>query len=174
MFDTGIDETVKLVRAAGGTCYGYVCNLCNREDVYKKAEIMKQEVGQVYKKYNGNFFFSFIKKKNSWIKRNINDLRLQQGRSLVWKYFKFCLSIDINILYSLRWAIVFIRHRLALMSDERNDIYYITKVHNVAPYNFAIRPTMFLRLRLISQRHLMCILIYAFIDNWVINKLLYK
>ncbi|CAD6215935.1 GSCOCG00004237001-RA-CDS [Cotesia congregata] len=45
--ENGIDETVKLVRAAGGTCYGYVCNLCNREDVYKKAEILKSEVGQV-------------------------------------------------------------------------------------------------------------------------------
>ncbi|XP_057326447.1 epidermal retinol dehydrogenase 2-like isoform X2 [Microplitis mediator] len=45
--ENGIDETVKLVRAAGGTCYGYVCNLCNREDVYKKAEILKTEVGPV-------------------------------------------------------------------------------------------------------------------------------
>lgn len=42
-----MDETVKLIRAAGGTCYGYVCNLCNKEDVYEKAEIIKKEVGQV-------------------------------------------------------------------------------------------------------------------------------
>ncbi|XP_029035490.1 estradiol 17-beta-dehydrogenase 11 [Osmia bicornis bicornis] len=43
----GTDETVKLVQAAGGTCYGYVCDLCDREDVYKKAALVKEEVGQV-------------------------------------------------------------------------------------------------------------------------------
>nr|XP_050866457.1 short-chain dehydrogenase/reductase family 16C member 6 isoform X1 [Vespula vulgaris]XP_050866458.1 short-chain dehydrogenase/reductase family 16C member 6 isoform X1 [Vespula vulgaris]XP_050866459.1 short-chain dehydrogenase/reductase family 16C member 6 isoform X1 [Vespula vulgaris]XP_050866460.1 short-chain dehydrogenase/reductase family 16C member 6 isoform X1 [Vespula vulgaris] len=43
----GIEETVKLVQAAGGTCYGYVCDLCNREDIYKKAALLKEEVGKV-------------------------------------------------------------------------------------------------------------------------------
>lgn len=43
----GVEETVKLVRAAGGTCYGYVCDLCDREDVYKKAAQLKEEVGKV-------------------------------------------------------------------------------------------------------------------------------
>ncbi|KAF7993613.1 hypothetical protein HCN44_010208 [Aphidius gifuensis] len=43
----GIDETVKLVQSAGGTCYGYVCNLCNREDVYKKAALLKEQIGKV-------------------------------------------------------------------------------------------------------------------------------
>lgn len=43
----GIEETVKLVRAAGGSCYGYVCDLCDREDVYKKAKIIKEEIGKV-------------------------------------------------------------------------------------------------------------------------------
>ncbi|XP_066587500.1 short-chain dehydrogenase/reductase family 16C member 6-like [Prorops nasuta] len=43
----GIDETVKLVQAAGGSCYGYVCDLCDREDVYRKAAIVKEEVGKV-------------------------------------------------------------------------------------------------------------------------------
>ncbi|XP_076243039.1 estradiol 17-beta-dehydrogenase 11 [Calliopsis andreniformis] len=43
----GMEETVKLVQAAGGTCYGYVCDLCDREDVYKKAAIVKEEVGKV-------------------------------------------------------------------------------------------------------------------------------
>ncbi|XP_076648153.1 estradiol 17-beta-dehydrogenase 11 [Halictus rubicundus] len=43
----GTEETVKLVQAAGGTCYGYVCDLCDREDVYKKAALVKAEVGKV-------------------------------------------------------------------------------------------------------------------------------
>lgn len=43
----GLEETVKLVQAAGGVCYGYVCDLCDREDVYKKAALVKEEVGKV-------------------------------------------------------------------------------------------------------------------------------
>jgi all-trans-retinol dehydrogenase (NAD+) len=43
----GLDETVKMIREAGGTCYGYVCDLCNREDVYKKAALVNKEVGKV-------------------------------------------------------------------------------------------------------------------------------
>ncbi|KZC05489.1 PREDICTED: estradiol 17-beta-dehydrogenase 11-like [Dufourea novaeangliae] len=43
----GTEETVKLVQAAGGTCYGYVCDLCDREDVYKKAAVVKEEIGKV-------------------------------------------------------------------------------------------------------------------------------
>ncbi|XP_011349328.1 estradiol 17-beta-dehydrogenase 11 [Ooceraea biroi] len=45
--EAGIEETVKLVRAAGGTCYGYVCDLCDREDIYNKAKIIKEEIGKV-------------------------------------------------------------------------------------------------------------------------------
>lgn len=44
---SGIEETVKLVQAVGGTCYGYVCDLCDREDVYKKAKIIREEIGKV-------------------------------------------------------------------------------------------------------------------------------
>ncbi|XP_006614405.1 17-beta-hydroxysteroid dehydrogenase 13-like [Apis dorsata] len=43
----GMEETVKLVQTAGGTCYGYVCDLCDKEDIYKKAELVKKEVGKV-------------------------------------------------------------------------------------------------------------------------------
>ncbi|XP_053999001.1 estradiol 17-beta-dehydrogenase 11-like [Hylaeus anthracinus] len=43
----GMEETVKLVQSAGGTCYGYICDLCDREDVYKKAALVKEEVGKV-------------------------------------------------------------------------------------------------------------------------------
>ncbi|OAD54371.1 Short-chain dehydrogenase/reductase family 16C member 6 [Eufriesea mexicana] len=43
----GIEETVKLVGASGGICYGYICDLCNREDIYKKAMLVEEEVGKV-------------------------------------------------------------------------------------------------------------------------------
>ncbi|KAL2714442.1 estradiol 17-beta-dehydrogenase 11-like isoform X1 [Vespula squamosa] len=43
----GIDETIKLIRAAGGTCYGYICDIRNREDIYKTANLVREEVGQV-------------------------------------------------------------------------------------------------------------------------------
>ncbi|KAF7386919.1 hypothetical protein HZH66_011371 [Vespula vulgaris] len=43
----GIDETVKLIKAAGGTCYGYICDVRNREDIYKTAKLVQAEVGQV-------------------------------------------------------------------------------------------------------------------------------
>ncbi|XP_058808384.1 epidermal retinol dehydrogenase 2-like isoform X2 [Phymastichus coffea] len=43
----GLDETVKMIKSSGGTCYGYVCDLCNREDVYKKAALLDKEVGRV-------------------------------------------------------------------------------------------------------------------------------
>lgn len=43
----GIEESVKLVKAAGGNVYGYKCDLTNREDVYKVAEKVREEVGQV-------------------------------------------------------------------------------------------------------------------------------
>ncbi|PBC32716.1 Epidermal retinol dehydrogenase [Apis cerana cerana] len=43
----GMEETVKLVQTAGGTCYGYVCDLCDKEDIYKKAELVRKEVGKV-------------------------------------------------------------------------------------------------------------------------------
>ncbi|XP_072751945.1 short-chain dehydrogenase/reductase family 16C member 6-like isoform X2 [Anoplolepis gracilipes] len=47
----GIEETIKLVRAVGGTCYGYVCDLCDRKDVYKKAKIIKEEIGKTVKAF---------------------------------------------------------------------------------------------------------------------------
>ena len=51
---TGIEDTVKLVQATGGTCYGYVCDLCDREDIYEKAVILRQEVGKVSENLNKN------------------------------------------------------------------------------------------------------------------------
>ncbi|XP_035737891.1 estradiol 17-beta-dehydrogenase 11-like isoform X2 [Vespa mandarinia] len=43
----GIEETMELIKAAGGTCYGYVCDVRIRDDIYKTAEIVREEVGQV-------------------------------------------------------------------------------------------------------------------------------
>jgi hypothetical protein len=43
-----------MIQAMGGTCYGYVCDLCNREDVYKQASSLTKEVGRV------RFRFPFI------------------------------------------------------------------------------------------------------------------
>lgn len=44
---SGIEETMQLIRAAGGVCYGYVCDICNCQEVYKKAEQVREEIGQV-------------------------------------------------------------------------------------------------------------------------------
>nr|XP_050860196.1 estradiol 17-beta-dehydrogenase 11-like [Vespula vulgaris] len=43
----GIDETMKLIRAAGGICYGYICDIRNRESIYKMAQLVREEIGQV-------------------------------------------------------------------------------------------------------------------------------
>ncbi|XP_047360414.1 short-chain dehydrogenase/reductase family 16C member 6-like isoform X2 [Vespa velutina] len=47
----GIEETMELIKAAGGTCYGYVCDVRNRDDIYKTAEIVREEVGQTVKAF---------------------------------------------------------------------------------------------------------------------------
>lgn len=56
----GIEETIKLVRAIGGTCYGYVCDLCDREDVYKKAKIIEEEIGKVTTSINKTYIKIYI------------------------------------------------------------------------------------------------------------------
>ncbi|XP_037082652.1 epidermal retinol dehydrogenase 2-like isoform X2 [Pollicipes pollicipes] len=43
----GNDETVRLIRAAGGEAHAYTCDLSKREEVYKTAERVKREVGKV-------------------------------------------------------------------------------------------------------------------------------
>jgi all-trans-retinol dehydrogenase (NAD+) len=43
----GLEETKKQIEELGGTCYIYVCNLCDREDVYKKAALVSKDVGKV-------------------------------------------------------------------------------------------------------------------------------
>ena len=43
----GIEESVKELKAAGGKAFGYKCDLTNREDIYKVAAKVTEEVGQV-------------------------------------------------------------------------------------------------------------------------------
>lgn len=41
------EETVKQIKAAGGKAQGFKCDISNREDVYRVAERVKKDVGQV-------------------------------------------------------------------------------------------------------------------------------
>ena len=43
----GIRQTIKMVEAEGGKCKGYVVDISKKEEVYKAAEIVKREVGDV-------------------------------------------------------------------------------------------------------------------------------
>lgn len=43
----GLEDTVKLVKGIGGDCYGYVVDLANREDIYRVAKKVTEEVGKV-------------------------------------------------------------------------------------------------------------------------------
>ena len=45
----GIDETVKEVRAIGGKCFGYKVDISKKEEVYKAAEAIKRDAGDVSK-----------------------------------------------------------------------------------------------------------------------------
>lgn len=45
--EPGIQETVKLVEADGGKAHGYKCNIADRECVYKTADLVRKEVGNV-------------------------------------------------------------------------------------------------------------------------------
>ncbi|XP_073826766.1 estradiol 17-beta-dehydrogenase 11 [Musca autumnalis] len=43
----GIDETVKMVQESGGFCKGYVVDISRKEEVYKAAEVLRHEVGDI-------------------------------------------------------------------------------------------------------------------------------
>lgn len=43
----GIDETVKQVKSLGGRCNGYVVDISKKEEVYKAAEVIRKEIGNV-------------------------------------------------------------------------------------------------------------------------------
>ncbi|XP_004931746.1 estradiol 17-beta-dehydrogenase 11 [Bombyx mori] len=43
----GLEDTVKLVKGVGGKCYGYVVDLASREDIYRVAKKVEEQVGKV-------------------------------------------------------------------------------------------------------------------------------
>lgn len=46
-FVTGLEDTVKLVKGIGGKCYGYIVDLASKEDIYRVARQVDEEVGRV-------------------------------------------------------------------------------------------------------------------------------
>lgn len=46
-FIAGIDETVEQVRAAGGSCVGYKVDISKKEEVYKAADAIRRDAGDV-------------------------------------------------------------------------------------------------------------------------------
>ncbi|XP_015606795.1 short-chain dehydrogenase/reductase family 16C member 6 [Cephus cinctus] len=45
--EAGLTETVREIRESGGKCWGYRCDLTNKEDIYEVAKAVKIEVGNV-------------------------------------------------------------------------------------------------------------------------------
>ncbi|XP_017491091.1 PREDICTED: estradiol 17-beta-dehydrogenase 11-like [Rhagoletis zephyria] len=43
----GIQETIEIVETDGGYCKGYVVDISKKEEVYKAAEVLRNEVGDV-------------------------------------------------------------------------------------------------------------------------------
>lgn len=48
----GIDETVKIVQSLGGFCKGYKVDISNKDQVYKYADLVREEVGEVSLLFN--------------------------------------------------------------------------------------------------------------------------
>lgn len=44
---TGIDETIDMVRNNGGTCLGYRVDISKKEEVYKAADVLRKDAGDV-------------------------------------------------------------------------------------------------------------------------------
>lgn len=50
---SGIAETVEMVQEAGGYCKGYVVDIAKKEEVYKAADVIRAEVGDVSSERRG-------------------------------------------------------------------------------------------------------------------------
>lgn len=55
----GLEETVNLVKGIGGTAYAFKCDIADKDDVYRAADITRKEVGDVRNLYNIFFFLFF-------------------------------------------------------------------------------------------------------------------
>lgn len=56
---SGIDETVRVVRAIGGTCIGYKVDISKKEDVYSAADAIRRDAGNVKLTYAIRVFAYF-------------------------------------------------------------------------------------------------------------------
>lgn len=43
----GLEDAVKLVKGIGGKCHGYIVDLTNRDDIYRVAKKVNEEIGRV-------------------------------------------------------------------------------------------------------------------------------
>lgn len=46
-FFAGLDETKKMIQSMGGKCHGYKVDISNKEEVYKAADTIRREIGDV-------------------------------------------------------------------------------------------------------------------------------
>lgn len=73
--EEGINETVKQIKTQGGKAFGYKCNLADKEEVYKLAKQVNEEVGPVTILINnagvvsGNYL---LKTPDHWIQRTFD------------------------------------------------------------------------------------------------------
>lgn len=47
IWNAGIDETVGQIRATGGSCVGYKVDISKKEEVYKAADAIRRDAGDV-------------------------------------------------------------------------------------------------------------------------------
>lgn len=50
IYATAIDETVRAVKCIGGKCIGYKVDIAKKEDVYRAADEIRRDVGDVSNK----------------------------------------------------------------------------------------------------------------------------
>jgi len=49
-FNAGLADITEEIKAAGGKCYPYYCDITNKEEVYRVAKAVQIEVGNVSEK----------------------------------------------------------------------------------------------------------------------------
>lgn len=65
----GIDETVEMIRANGGTCVGYKVDISKKEEVYKAADAIRRDVGDVSvpcDRYHSALLSSYFEQPQHW------------------------------------------------------------------------------------------------------------